>query len=258
MAADLGAAPRTKLRVQLCGDAHLSNFGIYRSPERSLVFDLNDFDETLPGRSSGTPSGSPRASSSPADRSAGRGRSGHRALLYAMGAYRLRMGEYARTGALDTWYSRITIDDLLVPAARGRRHRADPAPRRQAGQPRGAQQAHDRRRRAAPAQEPAAAPRAAPVDDQRELIDEPVPAVPPEPRARAAGAHRPLRVRRHRAQGGRRRERWYAVLGAVLRGPPAATRCSSRRRRRRLRSSSRTSAARPRSTTASASCRARS
>ncbi len=49
MAADLANTPTTDLTVQLCGDAHLSNFGLYASPERDLVFDLNDFDETLPG-----------------------------------------------------------------------------------------------------------------------------------------------------------------------------------------------------------------
>jgi hypothetical protein len=49
MAADLGATPVSGLAVQACGDAHLSNFGLYASPERALVFDLNDFDETLPG-----------------------------------------------------------------------------------------------------------------------------------------------------------------------------------------------------------------
>ena len=49
MAADLAATPRSGLHVQLCGDAHLSNFGVFASPERRLVFDINDFDETLPG-----------------------------------------------------------------------------------------------------------------------------------------------------------------------------------------------------------------
>jgi uncharacterized protein (DUF2252 family) len=49
MAADLHGTPTTGLRTQLCGDAHLSNFGAYASPERRLVFDINDFDETLPG-----------------------------------------------------------------------------------------------------------------------------------------------------------------------------------------------------------------
>jgi Uncharacterized protein conserved in bacteria (DUF2252) len=49
MAHDLAATPRSGLQVQCCGDAHLSNFGVFASPERRLVFDVNDFDETLPG-----------------------------------------------------------------------------------------------------------------------------------------------------------------------------------------------------------------
>ena len=49
MAADLAGAPRTGLDVQLCGDAHLSNFGAFAAPDRRLVFSINDFDETLPG-----------------------------------------------------------------------------------------------------------------------------------------------------------------------------------------------------------------
>ena len=49
MAADLADTPVAGLHVQLCGDAHLSNFGVFASPERRLLFDLNDFDETLPG-----------------------------------------------------------------------------------------------------------------------------------------------------------------------------------------------------------------
>ncbi|MGW7332845.1 DUF2252 family protein, partial [Streptomyces sp. NPDC054840] len=49
MADDLATAPQTGLTVQLCGDAHLLNFGVFASPERALLFDLNDFDETFPG-----------------------------------------------------------------------------------------------------------------------------------------------------------------------------------------------------------------
>src|SRR5512133_1286569 len=49
MAADLASTPTAGLQVQLCGDAHLSNFGVFASPERRLLFDVNDFDETLPG-----------------------------------------------------------------------------------------------------------------------------------------------------------------------------------------------------------------
>ena len=49
MAADLATTPVSGLRAQICGDAHVANFGFYRAPDRRLVFDLNDFDETLPG-----------------------------------------------------------------------------------------------------------------------------------------------------------------------------------------------------------------
>jgi uncharacterized protein (DUF2252 family) len=49
MASDLAASGHAGITVQLCGDAHVSNFGLFASPERSLVFDINDFDETLPG-----------------------------------------------------------------------------------------------------------------------------------------------------------------------------------------------------------------
>ena len=54
MAADLAGTPTSGLRVQACGDAHLSNFGVFAAPDRRLVFDLNDFDESLPGPGSGT------------------------------------------------------------------------------------------------------------------------------------------------------------------------------------------------------------
>ena len=50
MAADLAATPASGVRVQLCGDAHLSNFGVFGTPERRMLFDINDFDETLPRR----------------------------------------------------------------------------------------------------------------------------------------------------------------------------------------------------------------
>ncbi len=64
MASDLASVPRTDLHTQLCGDAHVSNFGGYAAPDRRLVFSINDFDETLPGRSNGTSSVSSQASRS--------------------------------------------------------------------------------------------------------------------------------------------------------------------------------------------------
>jgi hypothetical protein len=62
-AADLKDTPAAGLPAQLCGDAHLLNFGVFGSPERRLVFDLNDFDETLPGPADGTGSSASRRSS---------------------------------------------------------------------------------------------------------------------------------------------------------------------------------------------------
>jgi uncharacterized protein (DUF2252 family) len=53
MAADLARTPTTGIRVQVCGDAHLMNFGAFVTPERRVIFDINDFDETLPAMSSG-------------------------------------------------------------------------------------------------------------------------------------------------------------------------------------------------------------
>jgi uncharacterized protein (DUF2252 family) len=121
MAADLAPAPRTGLRVQLCGDAHLSNFGIYRSPERALVFDVNDFDETLPGPFEWDVKRL-AASFVVAGRSLGWTRGlAHRALVYAMASYRMRLIELARGGTLPTWYAHITVDDIkaiLTPARR--------------------------------------------------------------------------------------------------------------------------------------------
>ena len=80
MAADLADVPRTGLHVQLCGDAHLSNFGAFAAADRRLVFSINDFDETLPARSSGTSNGSSRASPWPAAIGASTPSSGSRSI----------------------------------------------------------------------------------------------------------------------------------------------------------------------------------
>lgn len=70
MASDLAGTPVSGLTAQLCGDAHLLNFRLLASPERQLMFDINDFDETLPGPGSGTSSACRRVSSSRAGRTA--------------------------------------------------------------------------------------------------------------------------------------------------------------------------------------------
>ena len=107
MAQDLAATPVTGLQVQVCGDAHLSNFGVYATPERDQVFDVNDFDETLPGpwewdikrlsasvivagRTNGFSTGTNR-----------------QAVLQCVKEYRERMWEYADMSYLDVWYARL-------------------------------------------------------------------------------------------------------------------------------------------------------
>jgi uncharacterized protein (DUF2252 family) len=112
MASDLATTPASGLSVQACGDAHLSNFGLFGSPERRLVFDINDFDETLPApwewdvkrlaasieiaaRENGFPAGQRRKS-----------------VLAAATRYREAMREFAGLSNLETWYASLDIDEL--------------------------------------------------------------------------------------------------------------------------------------------------
>jgi Uncharacterized protein conserved in bacteria (DUF2252) len=112
MAADLALTPRSGLTVQLCGDAHLANFGAFASPERNLVFDLNDFDETLPGpwewdvkrlatsleiagRSRDFPAGARR-----------------RIVHATVASYRKAMRSFAGMTALDVWYSHADMSQI--------------------------------------------------------------------------------------------------------------------------------------------------
>jgi uncharacterized protein (DUF2252 family) len=120
MAADLAATPRSGVTVQLCGDAHLSNFGMFASPERRLVFDLNDFDETLPG---------PWewdvkrliASIAIAGRDNGQSEKQRRAAARAVArAYREAMREFAGMSNLDVWYARLEVDRLTEALERSR------------------------------------------------------------------------------------------------------------------------------------------
>ncbi|WP_395656098.1 DUF2252 domain-containing protein [Nocardioides sp.] len=114
MAADLARTPSTGLTVQLCGDAHLANFGVYASPERQLVFDLNDFDETLPGPFEWDVK---RLVSSLeiAGRANGfRRKERARVLLETAAAYRHAMREFARQPLRDVWYSHVRIDEEMA------------------------------------------------------------------------------------------------------------------------------------------------
>src|SRR3954470_23445251 len=111
MAADLAEAPRTGLHAQLCGDAHLSNFGAFAAPDRRMLFSVNDFDETLPGpfewdvkrlaasfAVAGRERGFDARTQEAIDREVGR-------------SYREAMRSFAPMRTLDLWYARLDVDD---------------------------------------------------------------------------------------------------------------------------------------------------
>ena len=114
MAADLAQTPTSGLRVQLCGDAHLANFGVYASPERRLVFDLNDFDETLPGPFEWDVKRL-AASLEVAGRDNGYARKDRRKIvLAAVAGYRTAMRDFADQPLLAVWYAHLDIEDALA------------------------------------------------------------------------------------------------------------------------------------------------
>jgi uncharacterized protein (DUF2252 family) len=114
MASDLSTAPRSGLEVQLCGDAHLSNFGIYLAPDRRLVFSINDFDETLPGPFEWDVKRLV-ASFAVAARDRGFDAPARRAIATEVGrSYRAAMEQFAQMRNLDIWYARIDVEDLLA------------------------------------------------------------------------------------------------------------------------------------------------
>ena len=113
MASDLSRTPDSGLQVQLCGDAHMSNFGFYASPERRLVFDINDFDETHPGPFEWDVKRL-AASLAVAGRGNGFPRKKRRALVLAAAAgYRQTMREFANQGNLAVWYSHLDTETLV-------------------------------------------------------------------------------------------------------------------------------------------------
>ena len=114
MAADLATTPAAGLRVQLCGDAHLSNFGAFASPERRLVFDVNDFDETLPGpfewdvkRLAASLTVAGRDNGFP-------GKACRKIVLAAGEGYRTAMRAFADQTLLDVWYTHVDIEPVLA------------------------------------------------------------------------------------------------------------------------------------------------
>jgi uncharacterized protein (DUF2252 family) len=123
MAHDLASTPVTGIEVQACGDAHLLNFGLFASPERHLVFDVNDFDETLPGPWEWDVKRLV-VSAAVAARHAGFGDELARsAAVAAAQSYCFRMAGLARVGRLDTWYARIDVEELESVASTARTRR---------------------------------------------------------------------------------------------------------------------------------------
>ncbi|MCM4078159.1 DUF2252 domain-containing protein [Paractinoplanes hotanensis] len=110
MAADLAAAPHSGLTVQMCGDAHILNFGLWASPERQLLFDARDFDETLPGPFEWDLKRLATSIYVLADSEQLGGTCAEEAATAAVDTYRTAMRRYAEMGELDVWYDRITSD----------------------------------------------------------------------------------------------------------------------------------------------------
>ena len=113
MAHDLAATPRSGLNVQCCGDAHLSNFGVFASPERRLVFDLNDFDETLPGPWEWDVKRLAVSMLIAARDNDFRVKDQDRIVLETLGQYRTAMANFAGMKNLDVWYSHLEMESLM-------------------------------------------------------------------------------------------------------------------------------------------------
>jgi uncharacterized protein (DUF2252 family) len=114
MAADLAATRSSGLRVQLCGDAHLLNFGAFASPERRLVFDLNDFDETLPGPFEWDVKRLVASMALAGRENALTTKQRRKVALAAAAAYRSAMREFAAMSILDVWYAHLDVEDALA------------------------------------------------------------------------------------------------------------------------------------------------
>ena len=137
MAWDLAHTPTTGIRVQACGDAHLLNFGMFAAPDRHLVFDVNDFDETLPAPFEWDLKRLAASFAVAAREQGFSDRDAHSAARLAVRSYRTEMFRYASMRFLKVWYSRIDIDkvtslfDELQPKKAVKRRRSDIAKARQ-------------------------------------------------------------------------------------------------------------------------------
>ena len=113
MASDLAATPRSGLTVQCCGDAHLSNFGVFASPERRLMFDVNDFDETLPGPWEWDVKRLAVSMLIAAQHNEYPAKDQDKILLDTVKEYRTALAAFAGMKNLDVWYSHLDIESVL-------------------------------------------------------------------------------------------------------------------------------------------------
>ncbi len=277
MAADLKDTPVAGLNAQLCGDAHLSNFGLFASPERRLLFDLNDFDETLPGPFEWDVKRM-AASFMIAARNNGFSKADARAATQAsVTAYREAMADFAQMPTMDIWYSHLDEDELMgalrsavagtkkeVKGAKGKKGKKDgeqeklakrareggAADRREGahpGQLAGAVEARRTGRRAVPDRQPAAGHHSGPRPGRHLRLvpgrgpagdPRPVPRLPGHPAGRPAPPARAVRDRGRGAQGrGGRQRRDPRVHRPAAGTRRSRTRFSCRSRRRRPRCS---------------------
>ena len=114
MAADLRTTPRAGLISQLCGDAHLSNFGVFASPERVLLFDLNDFDETLPGPFEYDVKRLCASFTIAAQNNGFTAAQARDVTTTAVRVYREAMAEFAQMTTMEVWYARLSEKDVLA------------------------------------------------------------------------------------------------------------------------------------------------
>jgi uncharacterized protein (DUF2252 family) len=114
MANDLAATPRSGLMVQCCGDAHLSNFGAFASPERRLVFDINDFDETLPGPWEWDVKRLSASMLIAAQDNGFASTDQEQVVLDTVESYRTAMADFAAMKNLEVWYSHLDIEDTIA------------------------------------------------------------------------------------------------------------------------------------------------
>ena len=131
MAADLAKTPATGIRVQACGDCHLLNFGGFATPERNILFDINDFDETSPAPWEWDVKRLVASFVLAARSNSMTDADGRAAAVTCARSYREHMDKYSKMSPLEIWYERITAEDIIGLPIGCRRQGTDPKAHRQ-------------------------------------------------------------------------------------------------------------------------------